>query len=1444
MQLNVKLNKGSLNITKQDEDGKLVPNTTFTLSSKPDMSSPIGSYTTGLNGSVNVNDIIPGTYYIQETNVPGHLVLDTRVQQIIVKANETTTYTAQNNWIKGKLQLKKTDKTSGKQVAGAVYAIYNSNNQEVERLTTIADGYVESGYLRFGDYFVKEVIAPNGYVLNDTIYPVHVTTNEQRIEVTGVDERARGDIELTKEDSITGSIAQGEGTLNGAVYGLFARNDIVDPADGSIIYSADEKISELIFKERKVSITDLYLGNYYIKEMKAPTGYVLDETEYDITLAYVDQNTPIISVSHTVKDRVIAQAFRIIKVSTEETGEADYLKGAEFTIKAQKDIVAAGSWEAAPIAKNAQGVNASVLVTDAYGQAESDELPYGTYVVRETKTPDEKYTVDDFTITISEDNREPQAWRVFNDTDFKAVLQIVKKDKETGKTVLLPNASFKIKNVDTNEYVTQYVWFPTPYKTEIWKTNDKGIVYTNDALKAGNYQLEEIKAPNGYTINKEPVKFTITKKGVFETLPDGKTPFISVELLDLSVKGKINVEKRGEVLTNVKKDKDGNTSFIYEEQGIAGAEYTVTAAEDIMDPSNDGTILHKKGTVMEIIKTGKNGKVESKEYPLGSYEIKETKAPNGFVLQGKSQIVELTYKDQNTTIVFENSAFVNERQKIELSIVKKDKDTKLPLSGAVFGLYAKSDIKNVSGDVVVKANELLMKTTSTAEGLVDFDVDLPLSTYYAKEIQAPIGYVSSKEVVNFDATYQGQTVKVIIYERDFVNEITKIDVSKKDIANDEEIAGAHMRVYPKDEPGAIFASWISGQDGENEDGTIKPHRLQGLEVGRTYVLEETSSPYGYAIAKDVEFTAHDSGNIQTVVMKDDLVMGQLKWNKTGEIFNQTITGQTEFGVTESPVWSKSNLLGAQITIYAANDISIGNHTYYKADEVVQVLESDWEAVLSKKLPVGRYYYKETKVPHGYLIDTNKYFFEIQDNQINELQVILSTLANERATVNIDMTKVLEEQKVFKNTEAYKDIVFGIFAREDIYDYMGKVVIPYDTMLYTSGINSDGHLEQAEGFDLPIGVYYVKELATNDQYVLNETAYDFEVAYHGENVTKYTIQIGNEGIVNNKLARGSIHIQKTDSSNSSLELKDVAFHISVHENMSNILDTVKTDRSGIASFNDLELGTYYIQEAKQVDGYVLNDHIYKVKVNADGDNLQINCENKPTEMVFSKISETGSEELEGAKLQVIDKETETIMDEWTSGKEAHTIHYLVEGNEYIMKEMTAPYGYEVSEEITFIAGDGKKVTMKDTYIQTKIQINKVDSDTKQAITSKAFEFSVYKDAGCKDILNIEQANVENGSVTFELVYGEWWIKESKAPEGYRLSGQVKHIVINDKGVFVDGKGLDKTEQGYVFNYENEQIKPVSTGDMNTMLLFIELGGLSMFVVSIISFQRIRRKKQEQ
>lgn len=1431
---------GKLELAKKDDKGNYVPETSFKLSYNADMSNPIGTYKTGSNGKVTVEQLKPGTVYVQEVSVPKHLILDTTIRSTTIKSAETTSYTATNEWKQGYIKVVKKDAETNKIVkqAGTVFDIYNSNNKKVTSITTDASGVATSGLLDYGTYYVKESKAPNKYTIKVEVSEnIGVIEDGKTYQITVVNTRVKGSVSISKEDSVTGKQPQGEATLEGAVYGVYARTPILDPADNTMIYNTDVKVGEMTTNaEANATMNNLYLGQYYLKEIKASEGYTLDTTKYNFDLTYENQNVSIVTKNITVKERVISQPFEIIKISSDEAGEADLLPSAEFTIKAKKDIEKYGSWEKAPVAKNANGETAAIMVTDSKGYAKSDSLPYGTYIIRETKVPEDKYKVDDFEVIITKDSTEPQVWRVFNDTSFTSVLAIVKKDAETGKVVKIEGAKFKIKNLDTNEYYGYWEWSPLPHYVDSWTTDNTGTVMTGDILEVGNYQLEEQKSPKGYLISSTPIKFRISSSAAYETLPDNKTPVITVTKTNISVKGKVNVEKRGEVLVDYK---DGK--FIYEEKGLANAKYEVFARENIYDPSNDGTILYKKGTVVDTITTNDEGKATSKALPLGEYSVREILAPEGFVLSNQVENVSLVYKDQNTAIVFDNASFVNERQKVDVTVIKKDADTDATLLGAEFGLYAKNDIKNYKGDVVVKAGELIETATSNIEGKVDFTSDLPLTYFEIKEIKAPTGYSSNKEVINVDATYKGQDIQVVELDYEFKNKIIQVEISKQDITDSSEIEGAHLTIFEKDNEGAIFDTWISGQDGKNEDGTIKPHLIKGLEVGKTYVLKETSAPFGFAISDNVEFTIKDTGEIQSVVMKDELVLGKLKFNKYGEIFNQTITGQTEFGKTESPVWNKSNLLDAQITIYANEDIIIGNTTYYKKGEKVQTLESDWEPVLSKDLPCGNYYYIETKVPHGYIGDTNKHYFTIEDTQTKEIQIIESTLINTRAKVNIDMTKILEEQKVFINNEAYKDIVFGIYAREDIYDYMGNVAIENGTMITTSGITDKGTLEHVP--DLPIGVYYLKELATNSQYILNDIEYDFEIGYKGPSITEYTVQIGVEGKIDNELARGTIQVKKVDTLDETKKLENIEFNISAKEDMSNIITTEKTNAEGIATFTELELGTYYIQEAKQVEGYTLNDTIYKVEVTENGDILIVTCDNKPTEMIFSKVDETGTKELPGATIQIIDNETKEIIDEWVSTDENHIINYLVEGKEYIMKEITAPYGYEIAEEIIFTAGDGEKVTMKNMPILKCVRVEKLDKTTKEHIKSNKFVFGIYSDKECTQLIKQAGANEYEGTALFDdLRYGTYFIKEIQAPLGYKLSEQIVKIEINDKGVFADGKSLEEKDNVYSFTYYNALLPAIQTGNETNYMLLGSLAAISL--IGIIGGIIVLRKKHNE
>ena len=500
MSLNLKINIfGKLEIAKKDNKGNYVPNTTFKISYNSDMSNPIGTYTTGSNGKVIIDNLQPKTVYIQETDVPKHLILDSTIKKVTIKPAQTTSFVATNDWKQGYIKVVKKDSETGKVVkqAGVVFDIYNLNNEKVTSITTNNEGVATSPLLDYSIYFVKESKAPSKYTIQVKVSEnIGVIENGKTYEISVLNTRVKGSVSISKEDTETGKKAQGEATFAGAVYGLYAKEDILDPADNSVIYKANTKIAELVTDENaNAKIDNLYLGKFFIKEIKASKGYTLDKTEYDFELSYENQNVEIVTKSLVVKERVISQAFRIIKISSDETGEAELLKGVEFTIKSQKDIDKYGSWEKAPIAKNYKGEETAILITDEKGFAVSERLPFGKYVVRETKVLDNKYKVPDFTVEITKDSDEPQTWRIFNDKSFKSIIAIVKQDAETQKTIKINGATFKIKNVETGKYFGYWSWNPLPKYINSWTTDETGTVMTNEQLPAGKYQLEEISSP-------------------------------------------------------------------------------------------------------------------------------------------------------------------------------------------------------------------------------------------------------------------------------------------------------------------------------------------------------------------------------------------------------------------------------------------------------------------------------------------------------------------------------------------------------------------------------------------------------------------------------------------------------------------------------------------------------------------------------------------------------------------------------------------------------------------------------------------------------------------------------------------------------------------------------------------------------------------------------------
>lgn len=1244
--------------------------------------------------STNLPTIPIGTVTLRETKAPeGYKLNDeTFIVKVISEGSDEFLSTYQEpivpeQVIKGKIRIAKKDKDTGKviQVAGTVFDIY-FNGQKVSSMTTDETGYATSEDLAYGEYVIKEAKAPNGYVVDVDQEAVVDITAEKTYDTELSDKRVNATINLVKEDKDTGNRPQGDATLTGAVYGLYAKEDILDPSmDGTVIHKKDSLVGKITTdKNASGTIENLYLGEYYWQEISPSEGYELDETKYSFTASYKDQNTITVTVDSTVKETIRTGEFDIIKTITDGS-QSEIMtneKGAEFVAVLLKDYEANGKdiQKALQYAKeNRSEKEYAVLTTNKNGYATSGKLAYGKYIIQQTKKGENAEETDilegTFTFEVTEANGQTiikggdtsgnslevgddgKMHYHINNRPSDYFLKLVKVDAESGKQIILSDATFKVKDLSTGKYVRQKV---AGVCIDEFNTDKDGYVILPLKLKSGKYQLEEIKAPYNYLLNGTSIPFEIKKSEVTSEDEDGDA-YIVVTMEDTRVKGSISFEKRGEVLVGSHEDENGNIVFDYEEQGLEGMTVTVYAKEDIIDPA-DGTVIYKAGEVVTTATTDKSGKTQVDNLYLGSYIVRETQAPEGFVISDKEYEVTLSYKDDHTAIISDSVTYLNDRQKVHIDLRKVDEDNEANLQGAVFGLYASEDIYGVeklsktnSKPLIIKKGTLIETATSDENGQVVFNADLPLSKYEIRELKAPIGYASSDEVIPVDATYKGQELPTIEIVAVFKNKITQVEFSKVDASTNEELEGATQIVYPKGNRGEVFETWVS---------TKEPHIIKGLEVGQTYIWEEISAPYGFALAEKIEFTVKDTGEVQVAgTMKDEIVYGQLAFEKKGKQFTYTDIGMTDLGMVNTPVFEEMNILGAEITIYAGEDITLGNGiTYYKADEEIDTLVSDYEAVQSIKLPVGKYYYVETKAPIGFVKNEEKHYFEVVDNQINELQVIESTLKNERPVYNINMTKQMEFSDTAMNKEAYKDVVFGIYTRDDTYDWKGNVAIEPDTLLATSGIDEEGHLVHTP--ELPVGNYYLKELQTNSAYKLDENEYDFSI----------------------------------DQSN---------------------------EKAVIVPIN----------------------------------------EGKP---IINKLKE----------------------------------YYVL--------------------------------------------VNKVDENTMKNIISKEFEFTSFTDAECKNPIETKQANTKDGTVKFVLNYGTTYIKETKAPLGYSLSPEVVKVEVNDDGLFVNGKKVERSEDLlYSIIYKDSLLPVIQTGAGSDSMLFIVAGlGVLVSLIGILEYRRRNKNKKSE
>ena len=1356
---------------------------------------------TGDDGSVTLKDLYLGTYTVTETKAPDNYVCkgESKTVELVYAGQtvevQTVSATFLNERQKAAVRVEKQDEETKNPLSGGIYGLYAAEDIKVdgktvvpkgtliEKATTGADGkasYKAELPINYS-YSIREIQAPELYLRNseDTYTFTFKFTNDKEEKVnfshTFTNKRVNATIDLVKEDSETGNSAQGDAVFEGAIYGLYAREDINHPDGRSgVLYKKDEQVATLTTdKAGKASVSNLYLGKYYLKEITPPVGYLLDEEEHDVNCNYEGDQVETVKRNTVSKEDVIKQPFQLIKAADNDKTDADLLKGAGFSAYLISSLTVKddGSYDftnATPIVLTEDGK--TEMFTDERGYACSIPIPYGRYIVRETTTPHNFMPVDDFIVTVTENSSTPQVWRVLLDDEFKAKLKIVKQDDETKQPVLLANTEFKVYDLDAKKYVEQVTTYPNTVVHKSYFTDENGYLILPESLKCGNYRIEEVRAPDGYTQNTQYVEIKVDKNTAYQMDSVSGDAIITVTYENHPVKGKLVIHKSGETLKSFKKD------FVYEEASLEGAEFEIYAAEDIFTPDHqvdeqgNRHVIYAKDTLVKTVTTNKNGEAVIKDLPLGKYRVKETKAPAGFVLNPDSQEVAFIYKDQNTPEIEEKLEFSNERQKVELSVEKRDAETGKALKGATFGLYNKEAIS--SGDkVIVKADTLLQEITSNEKGKAAFTLDLPLGRYYVKELQAPAGYVSSDEILEFDATYQGQDVKTIKLKSVKKNQPTTVEVTKADITTGTELDGASMSVLDKD--GNVIDSWTSVKD--------SPHVIKRLQVGKTYILREELAPYGYLRATDVEFTISDTAEVQKVKMEDEVPVARLLVNKKGEFLDSVSLLDNAKGMIEHLFnYVTGNLTDVTFNVYAAEAIRAADGVsadYYAADELVGSITTDGNGIAQMdNLPLGRYYIVEKETAHGYVLDNEPRYVDLTyRDQDTPLVTYSADWQNARQRVQVE---VLKKEK--DSDKVLSGAIFGLYAADDIVSSKGKVLLAKDTLIELKTTDEDGKIQFVA--DLPIDSrYYIKELAAPDGYVTDQEPQEFTFEYQGSgtSVAEYAFTFEDE--------QTTVELSKADLTDKK-ELPGASLKVT-DEDGNTVDEWVSKEEAHI--IKGLIVGKKYkMTETKPADGYVTAESIeFTVENTKEVQKHQMLDD--VTKVEISKKDITDSSEVPGAKLIILDKDGKKV-ESWTSTDKPHMVEKLPVG-EYTLREEQAPDGYLIAEDVKFTVKDtGKvqKVKMKDAHPYGKLVIKKTDSTSKAALSGAEFELRekesgkvveklVTDKTGTATSGKLPIATYKNGKVEKTV---EYILVETKAPNGYELSSKKEEIRFEYK----DGK----------------------------------------------------------
>lgn len=853
----VKTSSGNLKLVKTSEDGN-VANIEFTV--KDDGYSK--TVKTNSKGEFELTDLVPGNYTV--TEITDSKYETQKSQNVKVESGKTATVTFENVLKKGSLEVVKTSEDNFNE--GVEFHLYGTSLSGASidlYATTNADGVAKfENVLVSSDkpYTLEEVNTADRYVI-----PKKQTAP---IEWNKVTQRSfenvlkKWNLTVTKVDSET-KTAQGDASLAGAVYGIYNNGKLVDK------YTTD--------KNGGFTTSNYVCGdNWTLKEIEPSEGYLLDETEYHIgaeAKKYTLENN---SISIGVTEDILKGKIAIIKHTDDgstkiETPE----KGAEFQVY----LKSAGSYN------KAKETERDTLVCDEYGFAETKNLPYGTYTVHQTKGWNGTEFIADFDVFVNEDGKTYKY--LINNSSLESYVKIVKVDSETGKQIPYAGAGFQIYDPDGNKVTMKYT-YPNVTEIDTFYTNSDGYLITPETLPYGKgYSVVEVQAPYGYILDSTPVYFDITAENTTE---ENGVTIVKTEKKNTPQKGTITVEKTGEIFSNVTAvgggytDENGNDVTLptiyqpeYSVSGLAGAVFEIYADEDITTP--DGTVRAKKDELVATLKTNTKGTAISKQLYLGKYRVVETVAPYGTVINPEPHTIELTYSGQNEKVTNTSTSFTNDRQNVVIDLTKiLEQDEKFNIGNndeilnISFGLYADEDLKAANGSVIPK-DGLLEIITCNEKGKATFTTDLPIGSYYVKEISTDSHYILSEKKYPVVFEYAGQdtaTVHISVNDGEPIeNEIIygTIKGLKIDRETGENIAGALFGLFSITETKFTEETAILTSK-SNEEGIFT---FENVPYGE-YIVSELKPAEGYLLNEEnYTVTISENKEIIEITVENDKI---------------------------------------------------------------------------------------------------------------------------------------------------------------------------------------------------------------------------------------------------------------------------------------------------------------------------------------------------------------------------------------------------------------------------------------------------------------------------------------------------------------------------------------------------------------------------------------------